>query len=73
MLGVRKVDVVWAGDSGQETISQKEKVPVQGMRGIGVLTKKGVRLPPPAAGALLPAWWKGPWNVDCRQMGVRVR
>lgn len=47
MLGVRKVDVVWAGDSGQETISQKEKVPVQGMRGIGVLTKKGARLPPP--------------------------
>ena len=64
MLGVRKVDVAWAGDSWQETIPQKDKVPMQAVRGTGVLTKKGARLPPSAAGALLPAWRKGPWNVD---------
>lgn len=38
--------MVWAGDSGQETISPDEKVPVQGMRGIGMLTKKERGCPP---------------------------
>ena len=56
--------MAWAGDSWQETIPQKDKVPMQAVRGTGVLTKKGARLPPSVAGALLPAWWKGPWNVD---------
>ena len=64
MLGVRKVDVVWAGDSWQETIPQKDEVPMQAVSGIGVLTKKGARTPPSAAGDLLHAWRKGPWNVD---------
>ena len=41
MLGVRKVDVAWAGDSWQETIPQKDKLPMQAVRGIGMLTKRG--------------------------------
>ena len=42
MLGVRKVDVAWAGDSWQETIPQKDKVPMQAVRGIGMLTNPSV-------------------------------